>query len=101
MSKTSQPQSPYRPKSNFDLIWHVLFKHAQHKPISKKELLKIIGRKNGKPEELNSFSLSIVCSPSQDGLHCHKSARTASRYYWVDKLNDGMVQMHLRESEHE
>ena len=93
---TTNTVNPYRDGSNYHLIFECLYKMTKEKPASKKELLKEIGKRNNKPDKLNAYSLAVVISPSKDGLKSHKSAKQASLVYWVEKLNDGMIQLHIR-----
>ncbi len=86
--------SPFRATSSYGKLWSVLFDHRD-KGIRKEELVKEGIRIVGKPQRNILFDVSVVISPSKDGS-AHRSANKAANSYWVERIGDGLLKLHLR-----
>jgi len=85
----------YRPSSNYQKIFSILYKHQGDKGITRQELLKKAIALTKRPEKLCGFDISVVTSCSQDGTS-HKSANRAANSYWVEKGCGGFLRLHMR-----
>jgi hypothetical protein len=88
--------NPYRPGSNYALVFDCLSKRGKDQPVSRKELATEVCKLSGKSEKLVSYDFSVVLSPKKDEAAGHRNARNAAKVYWVEKLDGGLVQLHLR-----
>ncbi len=86
--------NPYRAGS-YSQVYNILFQHRQN-GISRMALLKKVMRVSKKPEKYCKYNIAIVSSPRKDGS-AHRSARTASDIYFVEKQND-WLKLHLRDT---
>ena len=86
--------NPYKPGS-YAQVYNVLYQSRQN-GISRSALLKKAMKVTRKSEKKCRYDISIVLSPGEDGSS-HRSARTASNIYWVEKQND-WFKLHLRDS---
>lgn len=87
--------NPFRSGSDYNLLWSILYDHRKtgiRKQDAIKKARKLI---KGKTDVQIGYSLSVVSNVSKDGLKVHKSAKTASLVYWVERVGDGLLKLHL------
>lgn len=88
--------NPFRAGSAYSLVFDALYQNRA-KGISRMDLLTQVVKASKKPEALCKYDLSVVLSSRKDGS-CHRSAKSASNIYWVDREND-WCQIHLRQDQ--
>lgn len=86
--------SPYRKSSAYAALWAILYNHRDI-GIRRDELVKEGVRITGKTEPRVKFDTAVVASPSKDGS-AHPSANRAANSYWVERIGDGLLKLHLR-----
>jgi hypothetical protein len=93
----SEPDSSgkcYRPTSSYGKLFALLLQHKE-KGIRRSDLVKEGMKVCQKPEKNILFDVAVVVSPAKDGS-AHRSANNAADHYWVERLEDGLLKLHLR-----
>lgn len=88
--------NPYRSGSDYNLIWSILYSHRKT-GIRKQDVIKKAKRLiKDKTDKQIGYSLAVVSNVSEDGLKVHRSAKTASLVYWVERIGDSLLKLHIR-----
>ena len=79
---------------SYAMIWTILYNHRQH-GITKEALLKKVRRYSRKREVNLLYDIAVVTSLRRDKSG-HRSALPQADIYWIERMTDGRLKMHLR-----
>jgi len=87
--------NPYRDGSNYAVVFDCLATMGKDKPVSRKELVAEVCKVTGKDATHVGYDFSVVLSPSEQGK-AHRNAQKYAQVYYVNRLEGGLVQVHMR-----
>ena len=97
--KEAERLSPFRAGTKYDYVWRQLYLHRCD-GVTRKSLLKKMEEAGVSDPKTGYYAITVIASPDESGTKAHKSVSgKPADLYWVEKLGDGLLKLHLRDRE--